>query len=172
MGEALLAQLGGAANIGGLRGAVAYGARSRGSVSALARETGIPRSTLRGWAAGRSPRGSAGRAFTDTMRGEARADALAEGGFSDVSGLTITGRYTYSGRRGKGDDRDRVVQLGDYLTRSTGDRLVEAYLDGADAEELQEILSDGLNDDFYRETFHPGADSNHTWDVHSISGWG
>lgn len=181
MGEAILAHMGGAANIGGLRGAIAYGARSRGSLAAFAREAGVSASTMRGWASGRKPRSSQS-GLVDTMRAEARADALGAGNFDNISALTIVGKYGYrdkdgghftaSNSRGAAD-RDRTVQLGDYLQPSTGPRLVQAYLAGAGPERLGQIFADGINDNgFYARTFDPDNADGDGWDIDAITGWG
>lgn len=145
------------------------------SVSAAARELGVPRRTLRGWLEGRQPRGGGGW-LVDEARREQRRERLsparerklrAPGALDDVK---IVGGLTY----GSTPDPDRDYDVGSWLDEVQND-IIDAYLDGASTDELAEIFHEGINDGgFYADVLDPGdyGTSQLHVDITDIEGWG
>lgn len=173
VGEALLAALGGDGPATPYSAAHALVAE-HGSISAAARAAGVSRSTFRGWLAGRTPRGGGGW-LVELGRFAHRARAMHPGRArrltgQGVSAIRVTGTFNYAGGGAMRGNEDRDVPLGDWLRDDTLDELIEAYLEGADADELAEILHDGITDGgFYRDTFDPNNPQG-GWDITHIDG--
>lgn len=126
-----------------------------GSTSQLARDLGRPRRTVRNWLSGTTPKGGGDWLIDRAVRAQRRSwlpaadeDELRHG--FDI--VTIGGTLSVS------DDEARVLEL-EFLP-GYGDQLVDAYLDGANADEMEELFLGGVADDWYRE--HLGPD---TWDT-------
>lgn len=172
IGEALYARLRDASSgIYGVGDAIAYGLDEYGSMSEFAREVGIPRTTLRRWAAG-GKSGARGQSLLESMREEAGAsvDELA-----DMGDVELIGKYGYRSAGGfvASDTMTRTVRIGDYLQPSTGERLVDAFNHGADAEQLHKIFADGINDGgFYARTMQPDSPTYDAWEIDALDGWG
>jgi hypothetical protein len=132
-----------------------------GSVSGLARFLDRPRRTVRGWLTGTTPRGGARwivHAAVVTQRRswlDAEEEDRLRNGFDVV---TVGGTLSIS------DDEARVLEL-EFLP-GYGDQLVDAYLDGATAEEMETIFINGIADDWYRD-----AVADH-WDTNWLDPWG
>lgn len=156
----------------GFRDALNYLADGAISTSALARDLGVARSTLRGWLGGRTPRGARGDRIVEGAQLEWRRDVLSSSRErqmrSDWStdSLVVVGTYTYDGKAGpRSADEDREVALGEYLN-DVGENLVDAFLDGATPQELGDIVADAINDHgFYADSFGGGSGS---WDVSEV----
>lgn len=175
LGEALFAAMAGqpAGNEpASFSDALAYLSQDYGSTSAMARDLGVARSTLRGWLGGRAPRSAppgiqeqATFQWRSEQLGGRRKAAMRADWSSDS--ISIIGTYSYD--RGKGPhtrpaDEGREIKLGEYLN-DCGEDLVDAFLDGAGPNELEEILVDAINDHgFYAETF-----ANGEWDVEAVN---
>lgn len=143
------------------------------SVSAAARDLGVARSTLRGWIAGRTPRGGRRQDIVDRASREQRRARLPrrrEQRMRDngLSGLTVIARYQYDSGP---VENFREVDLGQYLA-DVADQLLDAYLDGAPVEDLAEIFHEAIHDSpFYEKTFDPTLDDEIGWDIRDIRGW-
>jgi hypothetical protein len=84
---------------------VRYLAQDYSSVSAMARDLSVPRSTLRGWLGGRTPRGGGPSGIVDQARYQWRSEALSGREQSmrrdwSTDSLTVKGTYTYAGKSG------------------------------------------------------------------------
>jgi len=153
-------------------GALRVLAADAGSMRALARSLDIAPSTLRGWFKGRTPRDDRSGLVQEAVAAQ-RRQRLPKGrerrmrarGLREVK---VTGTYTYDGT-GRGADEDREVDLGPYLD-DVADELLDAYLDGADLDELEETfidaISDGGGNGWYARTFQAGG-----WDIDDLDGW-
>jgi len=153
-------------------GALAVLAAEAGSMRALARSLDIAPSTLRGWSKGRVPREEQSELLAEARQAQRRS-RLPKGrerrmrnrGLREVK---VTGTYTYDGA-GRGADEDREVDLGPYLD-DVAEELLDAYLDGADLDELEETfidaISDGGGNGWYARTFQAGG-----WDIDDLDGW-
>lgn len=143
-----------------------------GGVSQAAREMGVPRSTFRRWLAGSTPKGPNAGQLEEFARDEWRtAQADNDRWTHGIGELRVVGTFDYAaGGSMKGAER-RDIPLGQYMDAGALDRLVDAYRDGADAEELGEIAADAINDPagFYRSTFDPDNPRGH-WDIERITG--
>lgn len=136
-----------------------------GNVSAAARLAGVPRRSLRDWLDGKSRPGRErqGR-ILDSARMSSRRERLtprreARVRASDAH-VVIRGGYNYDG------PGDRApINIGDYLEPGTMDRVVDAYLDGADVDELRETFAGGLTDAFYADTMILPQTDEHGWTV-------
>lgn len=177
LGEALLAALGGDVGpsaVASPRVAAQGLVGVFGGVSQAARELGVPRSTFRGWLAGRQPSaGMAGQleefAREEWRQAQADNDQWTHGP-ADISQLRVVGTYDYAAGKGRRSDENRDIPLGQYMDASALAELRQAYADGADAEELHEIAWSAINDGgFYSKTFDPDGHAGE-WDVQSITG--
>lgn len=144
-----------------------------GSVARAARELNVPRSTLRGWLAGRTPK--RGRSwFSGELRRSAAArfldpDRAARLRGANLDNLHIHGTYRYAGGAAMKGAENRDVPIGTYLREDTLDALIDAYLAGATGDELAEIFAEHITDGgFYADTFS-GRDGGH-WDIDFIEG--
>lgn len=144
-----------------------------GSVSAASRALSVPRSTLRGWLAGRTPkRGSSWLSGQLSRRARARevstwADRIR---MTDHTSIRIHGTYRYAGGQSMKGAEDRDVPIGEYLGPGVIDALVEAAENGAGPDELAEVFADYITDGgFYADTFS-GRDGGH-WDIDYIDGF-
>lgn len=66
--------------------------------------------------------------------------------------MNVSGTWSY-------DDSDRDIDLSDYLADGWEDALLDAYLDGADVDELGELLHGFITDDFYSGLLDPNSDN-------------
>jgi hypothetical protein len=129
-----------------------------GNVSQLARDLGRSRRTVRNWLSGVTPRGGPGAlidAATRSMREMLAGPRLDElrNGFETV---TLGGVLEIS------DPENRTLEIA--FTPGYGDQLVDAYLNGADADELERIFVEGIADPWYQD--YIGNPS--TWDTEWI----
>jgi hypothetical protein len=125
-----------------------------GSVSGAARLLDVPRSTVRGWIAGRRPKGNAAAVVVQTAVGMERRDRLRPG---RERRLAAQGRVTFEGQQ-KGRPGGRTVTLSEdglYLRGGTIRAVIDAFLSGAPIAALGVALHRGITDDFYRAMFHP-----------------
>jgi hypothetical protein len=155
--------------------AIRYLVGEFGSASNAGRAAGVAPSSFRHWASGkRKPsRDKQDEIFdlAQAMQRRARLSRKRERKLRQpVTGFKMVGRLTYDST----PEPDRDVTLGPYLDDNVGDRLVDAYLDGASTDELAEILAESIADaPFYEETFDPYNDDQHLrWDIDSIEEWG
>lgn len=133
-----------------------------GSQAAAARALDVPRRTVRGWAAGKLPRGGWSW-LTDILREVDRAGRVAEVGQQRASSLPPVG----GGAVMRGTE-DRRVSIGEYLHPGTVDRVRELYLGGSDAQELARAFHAGINDGgFYADTFDPDSEQGF-WDIYEM----
>lgn len=151
------------------RAALEYLADDYASVSAMARDLDVPRSTLRGWLAGRTPRGGGVAGIREEALFRWRSDSLnpqrAHAMRQDWSAdsLVVVAAYQYDAKA-KQQEAVREVRLGEYLA-DIGESLVDAFLDGASPDELEGIVVDAISDHgFYAETFASGH-----WDVEAVN---
>lgn len=160
LGDALMAAMGGDDDpYESTREATEALVRHYGSVSAAARGLDVPRRTLRGWLAGRQPRGGGGW-LADVAREFRRAERAADAGPRAGRSLPSVG----SGPPMRGAE-DRTISLGQWLQPGTVDRVRDLYLGGADAEDLARAFHDGITDGgFYASTFDPDSDEGF-WDL-------
>lgn len=179
IGEAVfqaIAGRGAGPDVASVPGAIGVFVAETGSLAAASRELGIPASTLRGWRAGRTPRGGAGEFLVSTARSLARAarldpdrEARMRADWS-LDTLRVTATYNYRGGGVMKGGTDRELDLGPYMA-DIGEALVDAYLDGADADQLGELFASGIGDNgWYAQTFREESDGQ--WDVHHFDGWG
>lgn len=178
-GEAVYRLLAGGKDAGTEIGSAAASERllmaQYGSVAGISRATGVPASTLRGWFAGRTPKGGRDRGLIGhaqqlqrqiRMRGRRAARLSKPGALSD---LTVRGRLRYSDRSTPKGEGGRSVNLGQYLSDDVGEALVDAYLAGASTDELGAILAEAVEGaDFYQASL--AGDSSVGWDLTSIAG--
>lgn len=154
--------------------AVKYLVRRYGSASNAARAAGVPPSSFRHWATGkRTPPSERAGDITDLAQAMQRRGRLSKGREHRLrepdTDFKMVGRLTYDSQ----PEPDREISLGNYLEDGVGDRLVDAYLDGASPDELAEILHEAIYDaPFYEETFDPYGSGHLAWDIDSIEGWG
>lgn len=170
LGEALYREMTGRSprtEVNTVGGAVEhFMARAGGVAARAARLAGVPASTFRGWVRGRQPK-EPGELVDRAARSDRRARLSAgrERRLRDASpeGWTMIATYEYDGR-------SRGMDIGRYLDATLPDDLVDAYLAGADLDELGEIFTLGVDDShgngFYTQTFNNGA-----WSVASLAGW-
>jgi DNA-binding transcriptional regulator YdaS (Cro superfamily) len=117
--------------------------KSAGGKAAAARAAGVSPTTWRRWAAGtQKPKPARVASLAGTARAAVRRARLSPGRESRVRGgevpLSISARMVISS-----DERDRDIDLeGDDLDPGALDALVDAYLAGADADELAERLDE------------------------------
>lgn len=138
-----------------------------GSLSAAARELGIPRRTMRGWAEGRTPRGGGG--WLSELAAQLERDMYGAPDIDDGD-VEISGTFRYAGGGSMKGAEDRTVNIGDYLSPGTMANVRAAYLAGADGPQLAEIFHAGINDNgFYADTFDP-ANPSGGWDIDIIGG--
>lgn len=139
-----------------------------GNVSGAARLAGVPRRTMRDWLAGKGlgPRSQARRdGVKKSAQLSARRDRLgarkeARIRDKDPGECTLKATYNYDG----GDPRN--VLIGHYLTHDAYDQLGDAYLDGADPDDLRELFADMITDaPFYAETMRNPQTDPHGWTV-------
>lgn len=69
----------------------------------------------------------------------------------------ISGTYGYDGS-------ERDFDIDEWADDGWEDALIEAFLDGATADELADILRDYISDDFYREMLNDFDVSSIDWD--------
>lgn len=142
-----------------------------GSVSKAARELGVPRSTLRGWLAGREPKRGADW-FSGRLLRAARPTAVADR-IRDLpaTGVRIHGTFRYDGGGSMKGAEDRDVPIGEYLAPYVLADLADAYVEGAGPEQLAEIFADNIIDGgFYSQTF--SGDAGGEWVIDYIDGLG
>lgn len=142
-----------------------------GNVSAAARLAGVPRRSFRDWMDGKS---SPGQQRRDQVAASARLserrarvtpgrEKRLRGRASD--GIVITGSYNY-------DPGPRKVAIGQYMADGVIDDLLDAYLNGAQPDELREIFAVGITDDpsgFYASTMDQGPTDTHGWTVDHVT---
>lgn len=174
LGDALMEALGGEGDeYDSPRDAAAELVEHYGSVAGAARALDVPRRTLRGWLAGKTPRGGGGW-LGDIAREFDRAGRLDEDDQDRIrsadSEIEVTGTFRYNGGGSMKGAEDRTISLGTYLAPGTMSRVLDLYLGGADADDLARAFHDGINDQgFYADTFDPD-NSDGYWDVDSIGG--
>jgi hypothetical protein len=147
----------------GLTDALADLGRGR-STAELARELGVPRTTLRRWMAGATPKRDVGPiiAVGQTIR---RAEDVAgrEDQLRDnIGNVVVRGWITVSKDVSRRDVRAQNLQLND----STGDQLIDAFLNGATPARLAAIFTRNVGDKFYRRVLNDGS-----WNVLTVDGW-
>jgi hypothetical protein len=172
LGEALFQQMAGVPSGGeptGFHGSLRFLRDDYPSGRAMARDLGVAESTLRGWLGGRTPR-SGVSGITEEASYRWRREALTEGREAamradwSADSLVVVGTYAYGGKDPRPGDEHREVQLGEYLHGGGGERLVDAFLDGASPDDLESILIDAIGDNgFYSDTFGDGD-----WDVDEV----
>lgn len=137
---------------GGAAAQVAHLEKKYGSMAEASRQTGIPRTTLRRWKAGKGePKGMSAQRLTRAVR----ETLVPEGRRKRVKGSTgnprttraerLTGRGSRSTRSGHGgltvtaevlissDLRERPLYLGQHVSPERGEELLDAFLSGDDA---------------------------------------
>lgn len=156
--------------VNGFAGALKYVSGRYGSKAAAARALGVAPSTFRGWLSGRRPKADRAAGITGMAQRMQRRARLPKNREKRIRGMdpatvTMVAKYDY-------DDREqfREVPIGRYLNHTLGDRLIDAYLDGAGTTELAEIFHDGISEaPFYERTFDPSnPDDEDGWDIRSI----
>lgn len=139
-----------------------------GNVSAAARLAGVPRRSLRDWLDGKStPGAQRRRALVGSARLSSRRERLRPGRekrLRDPQAVWLTGSYNYDD---DGDDRN-PIRISDFLDDGTMDRVIDAYLAGADAAGLRETFTDGIADPFYGTTMALPPTDEHGWSVTAI----
>ena len=119
------------------------------SVRSLAAELGVPRSTLRGWLAGATPKMNVAP-LLDVARSIRRAEQLAGNGgpgFLDAADFMVGGWIQISSEK----PRYATVPASKLdLDPDLGERLTDAYLAGAGPERLAHVFTKGVGDKFYR----------------------
>lgn len=180
IGEAVMAAIAGGPvrDVATVSGGVQAWISEYGSLRAAARQMGVAPSTLRGWRDGRTPRGGIGSWLIESGRAIKRAaqlDPAREARMRQdwsLDRLKVTATYHYASggtmRHGRSDER--VLDLGPYMA-DVGEQLVDAYLDGASADELGDIFVGGIGDNgWYAQTFREEGDG--AWDILTWEGWG
>lgn len=145
-----------------------------GSDRAAARAMDVPASTWRGWRKGRTPalgfdwlietaeQDDRRERLSDELEAELRQPFSTEP-------LRVRATFNYNAGGSMKGAENRNLPLGGYLN-DVGSDLVDAYLAGADADELEAILVDAIADrGFYAQTF---SSPEGMWDIHRLEGWG
>lgn len=143
-----------------------------GNVSAAARLAGVPRRSMRDWVSGVSrPKGPrAADLIRSAQLSERRArlrpgrEARLRNGNPDS--IQVVAVYNYDG------GTPRTCDVGKYMEPDALDQLVDAYLSGADEEQMREVFADQITQDptgFYAQTMARGPDDSHGWTVHAVT---
>lgn len=135
------------------------------SVAQLARELGVPRSTLRGWYAGAKPKRDVGGILSvaRTMRRAADLQGREDELRDNIMGVSITGWLVVSSDPPR---RATVPANRLDLDPDIADDIIEAYLSGAGPGRLAALFTRGVGDKFYRNALR-----NNAFDVLSVDGW-
>jgi transcriptional regulator with XRE-family HTH domain len=147
----------------GLTDALADLGRGR-STAELARELGVPRTTLRRWIAGATPKRDV-NPIIEVARTVRRAEAVAEREDdlrAGMSGVTVTGWLTVSKDVSRRTVNAQTLQLDPHL----GDRLMDAYLNGAGPAKLRQVFIAGVGEPWYRSQMR-----NNALNVITVDGW-
>lgn len=143
-----------------------------GSQRAAARELGVPRSTLRGWLAGRTPkRGTSWMAgnLADRNRRQAVADRADAVRAANADSIRIHGTVRYRGGGTMKGAENRDAPVGLYLDEGVIDALIDAAQAGAGPDELAAIFHEHINDNgWFAQTFDPNGPAY--WDIDWIEG--
>lgn len=152
--------------------AIQYLVTRAGSASAAARVVGVAPSTFRHWiSSGRRPSAERAGFITELAMLQQRRDRLPKGrerrmrrpGALDHVKVNV---YIIISDK----PEERTFAIGDYLREGVQDDLLDAYLDGANTDELAEMFADAIEDsDFYAEAFDPYG--GYDCDVKSLDGW-
>lgn len=175
LGQALMSALGGAETVWTPSAAVDTLARAHGSLSAAARALDVPRTTMRGWRAGRRPKGGWADTLAILAGDEDRRDRMTEAHEQQLRDagpgeIRIRGTYFYAGGGSMKGAEDRDLDIGTWLADDTLDRLIDLYLNGADADELENAFAYSIRDGgFYAATFDPQNPEGY-WEIDSIGG--
>lgn len=170
-----MAALGGAERAWTPSAAVDTLARAHGSLSAAARALNVPRTTMRGWRAGRRPKGGWADTLAILASDEDRRTRLTEDREARLRAgggghIRIQGTYMYAGGGHMKGAEDRDLDIGTWLHDDTLDRLIDVYLAGGDEDELANTFAYSITDgDFYANTFNPQNDHGY-WEIDSIEG--
>jgi len=117
-----------------------------GNVSAAARAVGVPRSTLRGWLAGRTPK-RANRAITAAARGALTVihrPGHYAAAYNGTKTLRISGTITKSR-----DSRSRTINVGQYIPQSLMKRILTTWA-GAKDNTADTLLNNAI-DHYYTD---------------------
>lgn len=145
---------------------------AQGNVSAAARLAGVPRRSMRDWLAGISrPKGPREADLIRSAQLSERRARLRPGRETrlrngTVGNVTVVGIYNYDG------GNPRTCHVGKFMEPDAVDQLVDAYLAGADEEQLREVFADQITQDptgFYAQTMARGPNDDHGWTVHTVT---
>lgn len=144
---------------------IAHLEAKHGSLAAVARETGVSRSTLRRWRDGEAvPKADSEKKLTSALRSslmpEGRRKRVGRStGYPDYGSATPTGRGAGAKRGARGgfsidalvrvseDERDRTLNIGQHMDPDAAENLMAAFLSGDD-EVFAGLLHQALTDYF------------------------
>lgn len=142
-----------------------------GNVSATARDLGVPRSTLRGWLAGRTPKRGrewVAERFSRRAKSEiakVRAPRILAMSWDSV---TFHGTFRYEDGGSMRGAEERHIPIGRYVNPAVNEALIAAAERGAGPEDLQRVFADHITDNgFYEQTIRGDWGD---WDITEVTG--
>lgn len=162
-----------ASEIDDFEDALTYVDEQAGTRRAAAAALGVSPRTFGRWLRGESRPRQGANFITDAVRGMYRRDLLSwrreERMRASGGNITFLAQYTYDAQTRA---HWREVDIYKYLDDGWQERVIDAFLDGAEPEDLHHIFATHVNDgDFYARTFDLYAPSDETWDIREVRGW-